>query len=218
MIIDPPWLCLITSESRAGGRNIVDIVSQAVTGGVNMVQLRSNITDDVKIKELSLEIREVTLSKCLFIVNDDYELAIASGADGVHFKENTHIPVDLKRGIDRDFIVGQSVHSIKSALHAQAKGADYVIAGTIYKSKTHPGGFTKSPIFISEMYSRIQLPIIGIGGIDHDNVVEVMNHKAAGVAVIGSIIEATDPEESASIMWSHIKNYRTSGEKNGNCG
>lgn len=217
MKINPPWLCLITSDFRSKRHDVVQLVDEAVSGGVNMVQLRTCITDCVQLTSLASQIREVTSGKSLFLVNSNLKLAITSGADGVHFKEGEVIPRNLKNEIGKEFIIGKSVHSISSALNASVNGADYLTAGTIYASKSHPGGETKGPKFISEIISNVNLPVVGVGGIRHDNVMEVMNEKASGVAVIGAIAESEDPKFAASKIWSLIECNVIAGGKNGNC-
>ena len=217
MKINPPWLCLITSDSRSKRHDAVQLVHEAVSGGVNMVQLRTGITDYVQLTNLASQIRDITSGKSLFLVNSNLKLAITSGADGVHFKEREVIPRSLKNEIGKEFIIGKSVHSISGAISASMNGADYLTAGTIYSSKSHPGGKTKGPKFISEIISNVSLPVIGVGGIRHDNVMEVMNEKASGVAVIGAISESEDPKFAASKLWSLIECNGIAGGKNGNC-
>ena len=217
MKINPPWLCLITSDSRSKGHDLVQLVHEAVSGGVNMVQLRTGITDHLQLTKLASQIRDITSGKSLFLVNSNLKLAITSGADGVHFKEREVIPKNLKNEIGKEFIIGKSVHSTSGALCAYMNGADYLTAGTIYSSKSHPGGETKGPKFISEIISNVGLPILGVGGIHHNNVMEVMNEKASGVAVIGAISESDDPKFAASKIWSLIETSGIAGEENGNC-
>ena len=99
MKINPPWLCLITSDSRSKGHDLVQLVHEAVSGGVNMVQLRTGITDHLQLTKLASQIRDITSGKSLFLVNSNLKLAITSGADGVHFKEREVIPKNLKNEI-----------------------------------------------------------------------------------------------------------------------
>ena len=216
MKVNPPWLCLITSDSRSKHHDVVQLVREAVSGGVNMVQLRTETTDPIQLTKVSKQIRDITLGRSLFLVNSNVKLAICSGADGVHFKEKDVIPTNLKNEIGRDFMIGKSVHSVTGAISAYSSGADYLTAGTIFASKSHPGGETKGPKFISEIISNVNIPVIGVGGIGHGNVVEVMEQKASGVAVIGAITESVDPKIAASGIWSLLEGIGISGEKNGN--
>ena len=217
MKINPPWLCLITSDARSKRYEIVDLVFKAVSGGVNMVQLRTEIADPIELENLAISIRDITLGKSLLVINSDLELAIASNADGVHFKEKDVIPSNIRNEVKESFLIGKSVHSISRALSACENGADYLIAGTIYPSRSHLGGATNGPEFISEIISKVDIPVLGVGGIGRDNVIEVMREKASGIAVIGAITESDDPKVAASDLRYLMECHSKSGEENGNC-
>ncbi len=97
--------------------------------------------------------------------------------------------------------IGRSVHSISSARDAKASGADYVVLGTIFPSATHPGGETHGAEIIHRVVSETRLGVMGIGGIDVENVGEVMRAGACGIAVVRSILGAADPGAAAQELW-----------------
>ena len=99
----------------------------------------------------------------------------------------------LDASISSHLIVGQSVHSIESARIAYSNNVDYIVAGTIFKSKSHPGGPISGTKLIAQIKNELDVPVIGIGGINQLNVKDVMNAGADGIAVIGSVLEAQDP-------------------------
>ena len=99
----------------------------------------------------------------------------------------------IDSSIDSHLIVGQSVHSIESARIAYSNNVDYIVAGTIFESKSHPGGPISGTKLIAQIKNELDVPVIGIGGINQFNVKDVMSAGADGIAVIGSVLEAQDP-------------------------
>jgi thiamine-phosphate pyrophosphorylase len=97
-------------------------------------------------------------------------------------------------------LIGRSVHDLAAARRAEAEGVDYLLLGTIYPSRSHPGGRTGGPVLVSAVCGAVDRPVIAIGGITAENAGEVMRAGAAGVAVISAILGADDPEAAAAAL------------------
>ena len=100
---------------------------------------------------------------------------------------------EVRRIYGVSVLVGCSVHSLASARQAGAAGADFVVFGTVFPSTTHPGGDVQGVDSVRRVTSEAKLPVIGIGGISIENAGDVMAAGARGVAVVRSILGASDP-------------------------
>ncbi len=191
-------LCLVTDLDRAGNENnLLRAVREAVRGGVNLVQVRAHELDEVSLTRLAETVIDAIDDKALVMVNGSIDVAQESGADGIHVRESGQID---RPTVGSGLLVGQSVHSIEAARAAQTSGVDYIILGTVFPSRSHPGGATGGTELVASVAREISIPIIGIGGITADNAAEVVVAGASGVAVIGAIIGSKDPFEAAKVL------------------
>lgn len=192
-----PCLCLVTDRSVGDEKTMVARVAEAVQGGVDLVQLREKDLHGAQLLEMAKRLREATGGRALLLVNERVDVAAALPADGVQLGEDA-IPAPAARQIlGPEMIIGRSVHSVDGANQAAAEGADFLVAGTMFASRSHPGEEPAGPSLVSRMARDCTLPIIGIGGITPSNCGEVMAAGAAGVAVITGILADPKPGEAA---------------------
>ena len=206
-------LCLVTGPGpKLPADALVDAVDAAIQGGVNMVQLRDRTSTGQARAELAMAVRDATRDRAVFVVNGDPELAARTGADGVHLPELS-MPVSKARQFaGAGVLIGRSVHSMGAAQSAFAEGADYVVAGTVYPSPTHPGGQASGTAIIRDIVEVVDLPVIGIGGIDASNAARVMDAGARGVACISAILAAEDPSHAAAAISDAINQQEPDGD------
>lgn len=192
-----PCLCLVTDRTMGDPATLVDRVAAAVSGGVDMVQLREKDLPGGRLLQLAESLKMVVRGRALLIVNERVDVAIAAGASGVQLGEEA-LPVAAARSIlGPQFLIGRSVHSLEGAVQAVAQGADYLVVGTMYSTRSHPGATPAGPGLLRRISRRCPVPLIGIGGINESNQGEVLRAGAAGVAVISSILDAADPQGAA---------------------
>ena len=192
-----PILCLVTQLSYAQGQTLPALIDEALKGGVNMVQLREKELPTEELLALAMEVREVTLGRALFLVNQRPDVALAAGADGVHLGEEA-MPVKAARHRVGDrHLIGRSVHSLAGAQEAEAQGADLLVVGTIFPSVSKPGVKTAGLGLLSQVARAITIPFLAIGGVEQGNVAQVMERGCSGVAVISAILGAADPRQAA---------------------
>ena len=192
-----PCLCLVTDRKLCQDRSLEEKVAQAVSGGVNMVQLRERDLLTVALYSLATRLREATKGKALLTINDRVDLSLAVGADAVHLPEKG-LPVKAARRLaGRKMLVGRSVHSVEAAEEAEADGADYLTVGTIFETRSHPGEAPAGTGLVKDIRARVGIPILAIGGINPRTVVEVIRAGADGAAVISAILGAPDAEAAA---------------------
>jgi len=168
---------------------------------VPVLQLRVKDREDREFACLALEIRKITKgSGTLFIVNDRLDIALVSGADGLHLGQGD-LPYHLARGIlGKERLIGLSTHSIKEAVEAEVLGADYIGLGPIFKTSTKPHLEPKGVALIKEVRKRVKIPIVAIGGINEENVGEVLASGADGVALASCLSKAKDLPEIVNII------------------
>ena len=100
----------------------------------------------------------------------------------------------------QDFLIGRSVHSEGGAAQAVAQGADFLVVGTMYTTRSHPGGAPVGPGLVRRIAANCRTPLIGIGGINESNASQVLMAGASGIAVITSILASPDPKQAAQTL------------------
>jgi thiamine-phosphate pyrophosphorylase len=197
---------LITNREICEAK-FADIISQAIDGGVETVQLREKGLSTVELYNLATDIREITRDKgANLIINDRVDIALAVDADGVHLGWQSLGIVIVRKMIGQDKLIGFSAHNLQEAEKAENSGADYVtispIFDTAYKDYfIEPLGTEK----IEKIKEEIDIPVIALGGINENNVNSVLENGADGIAVISAILQSKDPRHSASRLYKEIK-------------
>jgi thiamine-phosphate pyrophosphorylase len=192
-----PLLMLVAGRGRfTRPDGLLRAVDSAIEGGVNAVQLREKDLPEDQLLDLARRVHDAIAGRALFLVNTSASVAREAGADGVHLPEDAP-PVERPAG---GFLVGRSVHSRQAAERAAREGVDYLIAGPVYETESHPGVAPAGIRFISEVKAAVRVPVIAIGGITAERVAEALHAGADGVAVAGSILSATDVRGAAAAL------------------
>jgi len=196
-ILDTDIYCL-TAEKFSRGRSNIEVVRTMLASGIRLVQYREKDKKMGAKYEECLEIRRMTREAgAAFIVNDDIDLAVLVGADGVHVGQED-LPLEaVRRLVGGDMAIGLSTHSPREALDAVRRGADYIGVGPIFRTFTKedvcdPVGFD----YLEYVAREVDIPFVAIGGIKRHNVAEVVRRGARCVAVVTEIVEADDIGEA----------------------
>jgi len=183
----------------AGGE-LVERVAQAVAGGVDLVQLRDKTLASGQLLDLAAAMIKAIGGQAKLIVNGRADIALAAGAHGVQLGEEG-LPVAAARmSLGDNSLIGRSVHSLSAAMQAESEGADFLVVGTMYVSRSHPGEEPAGPELMREISGKSRLPLIGIGGVTPENADELIQAGASGVAAITNILAADDPRAAAQRM------------------
>ncbi len=193
-----PCLMLVTDRHQAQGRSLEAVVAAALDGGVNVVQLREKDLPARELWALAARLRDVTAGRALLLINDRADVAVAVEADGVHLAGHSLPPAQARAVVGHARVVGCSVHDLAEAEAAAQGGADYLLVGTLYPSRSKPGREAAGPALLEALRERVDLPLVGIGGIIPRNAREVLYAGARGVAVISAIMAAPDPAAAAA--------------------
>ncbi len=190
-----PRLYVILDRAAARGRDLLTILDATLAGGCRLVQLREKEWPSGRLLPMAERLRDhCRAAGATFIVNDRLDLALALGADGVHLGQDDLPPAAARPLLRPGMILGLSTHSLEQARAAQAAGADYVAVGSMFPTGTKPDFQLVGPELIGKLRGEISVPLIGIGGITHDNVAQVIRAGADGVAVISAVCGAPNPE------------------------
>ena len=204
-----PTLYVILDRGVARGRDLLDLLAAAVAGCCRMVQLRDKEWPSGRLLPLAERLRaRCAADGVTFIVNDRVDLALAVGADGVHLGQDD-LPAKIARPLLRPgMILGVSTHSVAQARAAQADGADYIAVGSMFATRSKAEFELVGPDLLRKLRGEIRVPLVGIGGITHDNVQEVVRAGADGVAVISAVVAADDPRAAAERFVALIRTAR----------
>lgn len=185
---------VITDSRLSLGRSHEEVAAQAISGGCRTVQLREKNASTRQLVETARAIRRLTAEAgVLFIVNDRVDVALAVDADGVHLGQDD-LPLEAARRIlGPGKIIGISVETPEQARLAEALGADYLGVGPIFQTSTKAdAGAPYGPGLITRIKAVTSLPVVAIGGINPDNLHEVVKAGADGVAVVSAVVSKVD--------------------------
>ena len=192
-----PCLCLVTDRHRVPDGTLAERVGQAVAGGVSLVLVREKDMPGGALLALVREVQGRLGGRTRVAVSERMDVAMASGADGVHLGEEG-LPVAEARRLARgSMLIGRSVHSVEGARQAEREGASYLLFGTVFASASHPGEKPQGIEALREVVAAARLPVLAIGGVTKENVAQVMAAGAAGAAVISAVLEAGDAAQAA---------------------
>lgn len=206
-----PTLYVVLDRAAARGRSLDDLLEALIDGGCRMVQLREKEWPSGRL----LPVAERLLARArragiTFIVNDRVDLAVAIGADGVHLGQDD-LPAPVARPLLRPgMILGVSTHSVAQAHAARDDGADYIAIGSVFATATKPDFELVGPGLVRKLRPDIRVPLVGIGGITHDNVGDVIRAGADGVAVISAVCATPDPTAAVRRFLEVIRSARLS--------
>ena len=193
-------LYLVTDRTLSRGRSSEEIVGAAVRGGVTCVQLREK---HCSTRDFIREARGLQPllhhHKIPLIINDRLDVALAIGADGVHLGQSDMHIGDARRLVGEKMIIGISAENLNDAIVAEQEGADYIGISPVFSTDTKVD--TAAPLGlegISWIRRAVNLPLVGIGGINAGNVREIICAGADGVAVVSAIVSADCPQTAAS--------------------
>lgn len=183
-------LYLVTSPSD----QLLEVVEAALQGGLTLVQYRDKDTDDLTRIENAKRLKQLCHRyDALFLMNDRIDLALAVDADGVHLGQDD-VPIALARQLlGSQRIIGRSTHSPEELRRAIEEGADYVGVGPVYETPTKAGRPAAGLDYVRNAASEASLPWFAIGGINADNLDDVLAAGAERVAVVRAIMAAEEP-------------------------
>lgn len=203
MRLDRPVICLVTDRRRLVGDDasvdtalaaLVRLAREAVAAGVSLIQIREPGLETAQLVDLVAAIVDLTRgSPTLAVVNDRLDVALTSGAHGVHLRGDSIPPRAARALAPPGFVIGRSVHRLDEA-REHAPAVDYLIAGTVLPTSSKPSAeLLLGARGLREIATAVDVPVLAIGGISIDRVREAAAAGAAGVAGIGLFLPGDLP-------------------------
>jgi thiamine-phosphate pyrophosphorylase len=191
-----PLLLLVSDRNRYGDRSLEEIFVPALTGGVNMIELREA---DMTARDLLGEaerFRKLALGGVPLVIYERVDVAVAARADGVHLTGES-LPISAAKKVGRGMLVGKSVTSVAEAVAAEQGGADYLIVEPVFFSHHSQDRSPLGPTVVRRIKAKVHLPLLAGGGITAGNAHQVIAAGADGVSVTTEIMDSDDPRGAA---------------------
>ena len=186
-------LYLVTDRNVLGKRDLIQSVEEAIQGGATIVQLREKDCSSLDFYNLAVKLKGITSEYGVpLIINDRLDIALAIKADGLHIGQEDLPLTVVKTIVGEEMIIGVSANTLEEALLAEKQGADYVGIGAVYPTDTKLDVDYVTLDDLRLIRKEISIPIVGIGGINEENVVEVMGTNIEGVAIVSAILAKQD--------------------------
>ncbi|SFL48609.1 thiamine-phosphate pyrophosphorylase [Paenibacillus sp. 1_12] len=200
---------LVMGLNGFGERTALEIAQEALADGVTMIQLREKKAPLKQVLEQGAELQALCRQYNVpFIVNDRIDVALLLDADGVHVGQDDIPGLEARRLLGSDKIIGISAGTMEEAEWAMSNGADYIGVGPIYSTSTKlDAGRAIGGDLIREIAARWSIPIVGIGGIDQTNAVEVLQAGANGIAVVSAIYNHPQPGYAANTLLRLVREF-----------
>lgn len=194
-------LYAVTDRAWTGKMSLAQQVEAALQNGATCVQLREKELDEEQFLAEALEIRALCKSYGVpFIVNDNVDIAIRCGADGVHVGQEDMKADDVRRRVGENMIIGVSAHTVEEARRAVENGADYLGAGAVFSTSTKTNVGSMPFETLRDICQVVEIPVVAIGGISKTNIMQLTGSGVDGVAVVSAIFAAEDPGAAAAEM------------------
>lgn len=188
-------LYAVTDRSWLFGETLYEQVERALKGGVTLVQIREKNLDEASFEKEARELLELCHRyEVPLIINDNVALAKKLNGDGVHIGQSDMGIAHARQLLGDDKIIGVTAKTVEQALAAEAAGADYLGSGAVFESSTKADAKPMELALLQEICENVTIPVVAIGGITGDNVLQLKGRKMAGVAVVSGIFACQDIE------------------------
>lgn len=192
-----PRLHLISDRRLCPLGRFPEVARLAIAGGVDAVHLREKDLPGGALLDGAYRLQRAIDGRAALLINERVDVALIVAARGVQLGETAVSPREVRALCGERFLIGRSVHDAAGAERAAIEGADFVLAGHVYETRSKPGQPARGPEWVWAIARNCPLPLIAIGGITPRRAPEVVQAGAHGVAVISGILSAPDPAEAA---------------------
>ena len=188
-------LYAVTDRAWTGRQSLLEQVECALKGGATCVQLREKELDESALLEEAIQMKQLCARYGVpFIVNDNVEIAIQCGADGVHVGQSDMEAGHVRQMVGDKMMIGVSARTVEEALAAQAAGADYLGVGAMFSTSTKLDAHVLGYQTLKDICAAVDIPVTAIGGINEENMMRLSGSGVDGVALVSAIFAAEDIE------------------------
>lgn len=186
-------LYAVTDRTWLKNETLTDVVEKALQGGVTFVQLREKNVEKKKFLEEAQEIKALCQKyRVPFVINDNVDIAVSADADGVHVGQSDMQAGHVRNLIGENKILGVSVQTVSQAILAEKQGADYLGVGAVFPTDSKADADYVSYDTLKAICQSVKIPVVAIGGINEENVMQLSGAGLWGIAVISAIFAQTD--------------------------
>ncbi len=190
-------LYAVTDRSWVGEYTLFQQIEQALEGGVTIVQLREKKLNEEEFVSEAIEVKKICRKYGVpLIINDNINVALKSGADGVHVGIEDMSVCEIRKRTEADFIIGATAKTVEQAKKAENEGADYLGVGAIFPSPTKQNAIRITNKQLKEITSSVSIPAVAIGGITLENSDEIKGGSICGIAVVSAAFGADNITEA----------------------
>ena len=194
-------LYAVTDRHWLKNETLASQVEKAIIGGASFVQLREKNAGEQEFYELAVDVQKVCRKYNVpFVINDNVELAKKIDADGVHVGQSDMNVPDVRSIIGKDKILGVSAQTVEQALLAERQGADYLGVGAVFATSSKDDEDSVSYEVLKNICAAVKIPVVAIGGITSENVIQLKGSGIAGISVISAIFAKDDITGAARIL------------------
>lgn len=192
-------LYAVTNRAWVGRQTLLEQIEDALIGGVTIVQLREKNLDEAAFVAEAIQVRDLCHKYHVpLIINDNVDVALKSGADGVHVGIEDAPVAEIRSRVPAGFIIGATCKTVEQAKAAEQAGADYMGVGAVFPSPTKKNAIRITNEQLKEICSAVSIPAVAIGGISRDNVLQLKGGGMDGIAVVSAIFGAADIHTAAA--------------------
>lgn len=192
-------LYAVTDRNWLKGETLYSQVEKALKGGATFIQLREKQLDQEHFLQEAKEIKELCRAYHVpFVINDSVEIALAMDADGVHVGQSDMEAGSVREKLGPDKIIGVSAQTVEQALLAEQRGADYLGVGAVFATSSKDDAEEVDHETLKAICSAVKIPVVAIGGITRENLVQLSGSGIVGIAVISAIFAQPDIEAAAA--------------------
>ena len=191
-------LYAVTDRAWLGARTLPEVAEEVLQNGATFLQVREKGMDHAAFLAEAGELKALAGRYHVpFVVNDSVEVALECGADGVHVGQSDIRGRDIRALIGPDKILGISANTVETALAAQKAGADYIGVGAVFGTTTKKDAKNLSVEQLRAICDAVDIPVVAIGGIGAENLLQLRGSGVDGVAVVSAIFAQPDPGAAA---------------------
>ena len=197
-LADSLLLYAVTDRHWLGDKTLAEVVKESLDGGVSFLQLREKDLGEDRFYEEAVELQALAAEYGVpFVVNDNVEIALRMGADGVHVGQSDMEAGDVRALIGPGKILGVSAQTVEQAVQAEKRGADYLGVGAVFPTGSKDDAVEVSHETLKAICDAVSIPVVAIGGITRENTRELAGSGICGIAVISAIYGQKDVKEAA---------------------
>lgn len=194
-------LYAVTDRSWLRGQSLYEQVEQALIGGVTLVQLREKEMPEDEFLQEAVEMAKLCHRYDVpLLINDNVDIALRSGADGVHVGQDDMDAARVRGILGSGMIVGVTAKTVEQALRAQDAGADYLGSGAVFGSATKLNTKPMTKETLRSICDAVSIPVVAIGGINRNNILELAGTGIFGAAVVSGIFAADNIEQECRCL------------------